>query len=61
MSSDDGSKPATSNTLRIQLDLDEKLTKKFLAIKKKKGLKMNTNVARNLIAEAYDDLKKKGE
>ena len=60
LSSDAGSKPATSNTLRIQLDLDEKLSKKFLAIKKEKGIERNTNVARNLIAEAYNDLKRKG-
>jgi len=46
-------------TMRIGIDLDGDLKEQFLAIKKDKGMENNTDVVRNLIAEAYKNLANK--
>lgn len=43
--------------ITINIDLKDELAEKFEAIKKAKGIRNNTDVVRNLIAEAYNKLK----
>lgn len=44
------------NKLLLRVDLDGDLVRKFQAIKKRMGLKNNTEVIRSLINQRYDEL-----
>jgi metal-responsive CopG/Arc/MetJ family transcriptional regulator len=46
----------TQNQIKIRLNLDGELAAKFDAIKKRKGLKNNTEVVRYLISALYHTL-----
>jgi len=44
-----------SKKITLRLDLDERLSKKFLRLKKKIGLKANSETVRYLIQRVYED------
>ena len=47
----------TDETVRIRLDLNGEEAKQFMALLKKRGLTINTQLVRQLLSEAYEELK----
>jgi len=46
-----------AETVRIRLDLNGEEAEQFIALRKKRGLTINTQLVRQLLNEAYEELK----